>query len=679
MGILDELRAEGRVLLIATHDVEQARRWDRVLCLAGTQVAYGPPADDADERRPRGHLRRGDRDARLRPPRGRHPAPLALALTDDPMEILRSGLLQRALLEVVILGATCGALGVWLLHVRSTYAAESLAHAMLPGLVVAALVGRAAAARRRRRRARRRRADRARRARHARRRGGRRRRHGHDGVRAGRGARARARRARAARRAAVRRPARHEHGGPRRRRRRSACSSRSRSRPAIARWRLPSSIPSPRPSLGVRPGRVQLALLALLAVAVVAAVQGLGNLLVLALIVAPASAGIRLGANLRGQIAAAAALGALAGLLGPRRERRARHRGRRLRRARGDRALRARGGRCGRPHRRRRAAGARRWRRSAAEWAHRTRRTATARSTSCTISSRASRPCERAGPRRRSGPRSRAVNRAASARRERRCGPRRSQTDATAPSPARSPARCGRRRRTRGRPAASSAGGVLAALDVPLHARRARTGGGARDDAPGGALGRGPAGTQRAGLVAERVDQMQRRVGTERVQHDERRRALVDADLHDLLAPAGKRGQQPRLARRVHRPRRDQARADGHRAQTRIVADAIGREAPDDLRDSWPHHGGELSPVDRSLRRIPPWLMARMRDSSAIIGAARRLRARVCRVAFSAVAAAVSARRGTASLRAAGSWGVGGLAWRIDTRAKVCGSGGACA
>jgi manganese/iron transport system ATP-binding protein/manganese/zinc/iron transport system ATP- binding protein len=44
MGILDELRAEGRVLLIATHDIEQARRWDRVLCLHGEQVAYGPPA-----------------------------------------------------------------------------------------------------------------------------------------------------------------------------------------------------------------------------------------------------------------------------------------------------------------------------------------------------------------------------------------------------------------------------------------------------------------------------------------------------------------------------------------------------------------------------------------------------------------------------------------------------------
>ncbi|MGI8730354.1 MAG: metal ABC transporter ATP-binding protein [Solirubrobacteraceae bacterium] len=43
MGILDDLRAEGRVLLIATHDVEQARRWDRVLCVRGEQIAYGPP------------------------------------------------------------------------------------------------------------------------------------------------------------------------------------------------------------------------------------------------------------------------------------------------------------------------------------------------------------------------------------------------------------------------------------------------------------------------------------------------------------------------------------------------------------------------------------------------------------------------------------------------------------
>jgi manganese/zinc/iron transport system ATP- binding protein len=36
---------EGRALLIATHDVEQARGWDRVLCLAGAQIAFGPPAE----------------------------------------------------------------------------------------------------------------------------------------------------------------------------------------------------------------------------------------------------------------------------------------------------------------------------------------------------------------------------------------------------------------------------------------------------------------------------------------------------------------------------------------------------------------------------------------------------------------------------------------------------------
>ena len=42
--VFGELRAEGRVLLVATHDVEQARRWDRVLCLHGEQIAFGPPA-----------------------------------------------------------------------------------------------------------------------------------------------------------------------------------------------------------------------------------------------------------------------------------------------------------------------------------------------------------------------------------------------------------------------------------------------------------------------------------------------------------------------------------------------------------------------------------------------------------------------------------------------------------
>jgi ABC-type Mn2+/Zn2+ transport system ATPase subunit len=43
--LFEELRGEGRVLLVATHDVEQARRWDRVVCLNGRQVASGTPAE----------------------------------------------------------------------------------------------------------------------------------------------------------------------------------------------------------------------------------------------------------------------------------------------------------------------------------------------------------------------------------------------------------------------------------------------------------------------------------------------------------------------------------------------------------------------------------------------------------------------------------------------------------
>jgi ABC-type Mn2+/Zn2+ transport system ATPase subunit len=42
--LLDQLAAEGRSILIATHDVEQARAWDLVLCLNRHQVAFGKPS-----------------------------------------------------------------------------------------------------------------------------------------------------------------------------------------------------------------------------------------------------------------------------------------------------------------------------------------------------------------------------------------------------------------------------------------------------------------------------------------------------------------------------------------------------------------------------------------------------------------------------------------------------------
>ncbi|MFL5817415.1 MAG: metal ABC transporter ATP-binding protein [Conexibacter sp.] len=43
--LLRELAGEGRAVLIATHDLEQARRWDRVLCVNGRQIAFGVPAE----------------------------------------------------------------------------------------------------------------------------------------------------------------------------------------------------------------------------------------------------------------------------------------------------------------------------------------------------------------------------------------------------------------------------------------------------------------------------------------------------------------------------------------------------------------------------------------------------------------------------------------------------------
>jgi ABC-type Mn2+/Zn2+ transport system ATPase subunit len=43
VALFGELRDEGRLLLVATHDAAGARRFDRVLCLNRRQVAYGEP------------------------------------------------------------------------------------------------------------------------------------------------------------------------------------------------------------------------------------------------------------------------------------------------------------------------------------------------------------------------------------------------------------------------------------------------------------------------------------------------------------------------------------------------------------------------------------------------------------------------------------------------------------
>ncbi len=49
--------------------------------------------------------------------------------------------MRRALVEVLLLGIAGGALGCWVVAYQLSYGAESLAHALLPGLVLAALAG----------------------------------------------------------------------------------------------------------------------------------------------------------------------------------------------------------------------------------------------------------------------------------------------------------------------------------------------------------------------------------------------------------------------------------------------------------------------------------------------------------------------------------------------------------
>jgi ABC-type Mn2+/Zn2+ transport system permease subunit len=231
------------------------------------------------------------------------------------MEILHSGLLQRALVEIVVLGAACGALGVWLLHLRHAYAAESLAHAMLPGLVLASLAGVPLL------------------------------------LGAGAGVLVTA--------ALIALATRDTRVGPEiavgvtvtTAFGLGALLALSPAVPvgldkllfgdllgadaadlvsagvlaalvgvalAAGHRRLAVAVfdPVAAPSLGVRPARVELALLALLAVAVVAAVLSLGNLLVFALLVAPAAAAMRLGRSVRAQLWLAASLGCAAGVLG---------------------------------------------------------------------------------------------------------------------------------------------------------------------------------------------------------------------------------------------------------------------------------------------------------------------------------------------------------------------------
>lgn len=229
--------------------------------------------------------------------------------------MLSSGIMQRAFVEAIVLGLACGPLGVWILLLRRSYAAESLSHAMLPGLVIAALAGipllLGAAA----------------------------------GVLVAAGGIALvARDARAGGDIGVAVVVSGLFGlggilalSPETPPRlgellfgdllgltdgdlvAAAALSVGVLLALAAGYRALAATAFARGSaqaLGVRPARADLALLALLAVTTVAAVQGLGNLLLVALILAPAAAALNLAGRLPATLALAAVLAVLAGIAG---------------------------------------------------------------------------------------------------------------------------------------------------------------------------------------------------------------------------------------------------------------------------------------------------------------------------------------------------------------------------
>jgi ABC-type Mn2+/Zn2+ transport system permease subunit len=57
------------------------------------------------------------------------------------LEPLQETFMQRALVEIALIGLASGALGCWVVLYEFSYAAESLAHSIFPGLVLATLSG----------------------------------------------------------------------------------------------------------------------------------------------------------------------------------------------------------------------------------------------------------------------------------------------------------------------------------------------------------------------------------------------------------------------------------------------------------------------------------------------------------------------------------------------------------
>ena len=129
--------------MVATHDMEQTRAWDRVLCLNVGQVAYGPGivlTREVIETTYGGSivvLPSDDRafTAMCCPRTITHPHRDAVRsdVADLLLDPWRSGITSRALMEILLIAFAAGPLGCWVVLFGSTHGAELLSARNVPG------------------------------------------------------------------------------------------------------------------------------------------------------------------------------------------------------------------------------------------------------------------------------------------------------------------------------------------------------------------------------------------------------------------------------------------------------------------------------------------------------------------------------------------------------------------
>ena len=156
LTLLDKLRGHGITVLVSTHDMETAaQRFELTALLNRRLIAYGEPAtvftqehlseafggqalflggmaviDQCCE----GHLGDGGTRAQSRAAGGT----LMLTWLTDPFTLQ---FMQRALLASLIVGVLCSVIGTFVVLRAMAFLGDALAHAILPGVAIAYLLG----------------------------------------------------------------------------------------------------------------------------------------------------------------------------------------------------------------------------------------------------------------------------------------------------------------------------------------------------------------------------------------------------------------------------------------------------------------------------------------------------------------------------------------------------------